>query len=71
MLNKVLDKIKEIIGIEQFDDTKILIDTDWLELQTVIEIKFRGNTIVGEVNQVYHDYCKPVGRQCPRGNGLL
>ena len=32
MLNKVLDKIKEIIGIEQFDDTKILIDTDWLEL---------------------------------------
>ena len=28
MLNKVLDKIKEIIGIEQFDDTKILIDTD-------------------------------------------
>ena len=32
MLSKVLDKIKEIIGIEQFDDTKILIDTDWLEL---------------------------------------
>ena len=28
MLNKVLDKIKEIIGIEPFDDTKILIDTD-------------------------------------------
>ena len=28
MLNKVLDKIKEIIGTEKFDDTKILIDTD-------------------------------------------
>ena len=28
ILNKVLDKIKEIIGIEKFDDTKILIDTD-------------------------------------------
>ena len=26
MLDKVLDKIKEIIGIEKFDDTKILID---------------------------------------------
>ena len=28
MLDKVLEKIKEIISIEQFDDTKILIDTD-------------------------------------------
>ena len=28
MLDKVLDKIKEIIGIEQFDDTKIFIDMD-------------------------------------------
>ena len=28
MLHKVLDKIKEIIGIEQFDNTKILNDTD-------------------------------------------
>ena len=27
MLNKVLDKIIEVIGIEKFDDTKILIDT--------------------------------------------
>ena len=26
--NKVLDKTKEIIGIEKFDDIKILIDTD-------------------------------------------
>ena len=26
--DQVLDKIKEIIGIEKFDDTKILIDTD-------------------------------------------
>ena len=28
VLDKVLDKTKEIIGIEKFDDTKILIDTD-------------------------------------------
>ena len=28
MLDKVLDKIKMIIGIEKFGDTKILIDTD-------------------------------------------
>ena len=28
MLNKALAKVKEIIGIEKFDDTKTLIDTD-------------------------------------------
>ena len=28
MLGRVLDKIKETIGIEKFDDTRILIDTD-------------------------------------------
>ena len=28
MLGKVQDKIKEIIGIEKFDNTKILIGTD-------------------------------------------
>ena len=28
MLDKVLNKIKEIISIEKFDNTKILIDTD-------------------------------------------
>ena len=28
MLGKVLNKIKEILGIEKFDDTKIFIDTD-------------------------------------------
>ena len=28
MLNKVLEKIKEIISIKEFDDTKILIDAD-------------------------------------------
>ena len=27
-LDKVLGKIKEVIGTEKFDDTKILIDTD-------------------------------------------
>ena len=34
MLNKVLYKIKEIIRIEKFHDTKILIDTDD-KLQTI------------------------------------
>ena len=28
ILDKVLDKIKRIVGIEKFDDTKILINTD-------------------------------------------
>ena len=28
MRDKVLDKIKQIIGIEKFDNSKILIDTD-------------------------------------------
>ena len=28
IVDKVLDKIKEIIGIEKFDDTKILINTN-------------------------------------------
>ena len=28
VLDKVLDKTKELIAIEKFDDTKILIDTD-------------------------------------------
>ena len=28
ILDKVVDKIKEITGIEKFDDSKILIDTD-------------------------------------------
>ena len=28
MLQKLLEKIKEIIGIDQFDDTKVLIETD-------------------------------------------
>ena len=28
MLDRMLGKIKEIIGIEKFDNTEILIDTD-------------------------------------------
>ena len=40
MLNEALDKIKEIIDIEEFDDTKILIDTDW---------KFSDNFILKRV----------------------
>ena len=28
IINKVLDKIKKLIGTEKFDDIKILIETD-------------------------------------------
>lgn len=28
MLDGVLDKIKMIVGIEKFDNTKVLVDTD-------------------------------------------
>ena len=28
IFNKVLDKIKKVISIEKFDNTKILVDTD-------------------------------------------
>ena len=38
MLDKVLDKIKETIGIVKFDNTKILIDTDD-KLQDYITLK--------------------------------
>ena len=30
MLRKVLEKIKEILGIEKYDDINILIDTRWI-----------------------------------------
>ena len=36
MLNKVLDNIKEIISIEKFDDTKILIDADDVTLKKFV-----------------------------------
>ena len=36
MLDKVLDKIKEIIGTEKFNDTNILIDTDDKLLDDII-----------------------------------
>ena len=44
-LVKELDKIKEIIGIEKFDDTKILIDMDHImpnniALNTVVILIF-------------------------------
>ena len=39
ILDKVLDKIKNIIGIEKFDDTKILIETDG-KLPDDITIKY-------------------------------
>ena len=35
MLVKVLDKIKEIIGIDKFDDTQILIQTDGKLLEDI------------------------------------
>ena len=38
MLEKVLDKIEKVIGIENFDDTKILTDTDDKLLDDIILI---------------------------------
>ena len=43
MVDKVLDKIKETIGIVKFDDTKILIDSvdklpDYITLKNVVII---------------------------------
>ena len=35
MLVKVLDKIKEVIGIDKFDDTQILIQTDGKLLEDI------------------------------------
>ena len=36
MLDKVLDKIEEIIGTEKFNDTNVLIDTDDKFLDDII-----------------------------------
>ena len=38
VLDKVLDKIKEIISIETIDDTKILIDTDEMTNDIALKI---------------------------------
>ena len=38
MLDKVLDKIEKVIGIENVDDTKILTDTDDKLLDDIILI---------------------------------
>ena len=40
MLDKVLSKIKEIIGIKNFDDTKILMDDKlMINCQTILLLK--------------------------------
>ena len=36
MLDKVLDEIKEIVGIEKFDDTNILTALDDITLKDVV-----------------------------------
>ena len=38
MLDKVLDKIKMILGIEKFDNTKILIKTDDKLLDYLVDV---------------------------------
>ena len=53
MLHKVLDKIKEIINIEQFDDTKLLIDTDGKLLDDIIL-----KNVVILITCVIRDNCK-------------
>ena len=46
MLDKVLDKIKETIGIVKFDDTKILVDADdelpyYINLKNVVMVSLK------------------------------
>ena len=56
MLDKVLDKIKETIGIIKFDVTKILIDTDeklpeYITLSNVVMLMTWG--VVEDDNKFY------------------
>ena len=55
MLDKVLDKIKEIIGIKKFYDTKILVETDD-RLPDDITVKNVGvliTSVVGDGDKFY------------------
>ena len=49
MLGRVLDKIKETIGIEKFDDTRILIDTD----TTLKKVVLLMTCIIKDGNKFY------------------
>ena len=46
ILNKTLGKIKKIIGIKKFNETKILIDTDD---KLVVDIAFKNVILVTSV----------------------
>ena len=54
ILNKVLDKIKEAAGIEMFDNTKILMDTD-KNYQIILVLKSCCvcDMVIKNVNQFY------------------
>ena len=58
MLERVLDKITEIIGIEYFDNTKILIDTnDQLPQDTTWKnVVILMTCIINNDGNFYHRY---------------
>ena len=58
MLERVLDKITEIIGIENFDNTKILIDTNGQLPQDITwkNVVILMTCIINNDGKFYHKY---------------
>ena len=58
MLERVLDKITEIIGIENFDNTKILIDTNGQLPQDITwkNVVILMTCIINNDGKLYHKY---------------
>ena len=58
MLERVLDKITEIIGIENFDNTKILIDTNDQLPQDITwkNVVILMTCIINNDGKFYHKY---------------
>ena len=58
MLERVLDKITEIIGIEYFDNTKILIDTNDQLPQDITwkNVVILMTCIINNDGNFYHSY---------------
>ena len=58
MLNKALDKTKNIIGIQKFDDTKILVDTDYklpvdITLKNVVILVTSVNIMINIIHKYF------------------
>ena len=62
VLDKVLDKIKEIIGIEKIDNTEILIDTD---------DKLPDNINLKETSITFISFRRSIIRSVRVGNSFL